>query len=420
MVLVANNAKLIDNTVTALGSNSTAIDARDGAPTVEDNTVLADNGDENHGIVVQGSATDAQIVDNQVGQAGAGFEHGVKALLNSDATIEGNEILGTNQRSGLNGKGIHLKDVGTVTVRDNLITSPTIAAGDESTGIEVDGVAAGSSVELSHNRILGMTGIGLSVLSAEGTVSSEGNLVAGNSDRALYVGGVDRFTMTNDTIVGIQPIEINTATVAIDSSILDVEIHASGGEVDCDITYTRGPAITAGGNGCAEFQTTADPEFVDPNTFDYHLQADSPLIDAGNPAAPPAGAVDIDGEPRAVEGDGTCPIDAERDMGYDEVMAAEFECPDPPVEDRTAPDTSIKGKRKQFGRKARFTFVSTEPGSTFECRIDRGKFRPCDSKFKSRRLNYGRHTVFARATDAAGNTDPAAEAVKFKMKKKRR
>jgi hypothetical protein len=106
-------------------------------------------------------------------------------------------------------------------------------------------------------------------------------------------------------------------------------------------------------------------------------------------------------------------------MGYDEVTATELDCPDPPVVDKTAPGTSIKGERKQFGRKARFTFVSSEAGSTFECRLDRGKFRPCDSKFKSRKLNYGRHTVFARATDAAGNTDATPEARKFKMKRKR-
>ena len=419
LVLVSNNAKLIDNKVVATGLNATAIDARDGAPTVEGNTVLADSGDEDNGIVVQGSATDARILDNVVGQAGTGFGHGIWSRLNSVATIEGNQILGARQDTGLNGKGILLEDVGTVTVRENLIASPTLTAGNEATGIEIDGVADASSVKLSHNRILGMTGIGLSVLSADGEVSSEGDLVAGNSDRALYVGGVALFSMTNDTIAGNVPMEVNTATVAIDSSVFDVGITSTGGEVVCDISHTRGPAITAGGNGCAEFQTTADPKFADPMTFDYHLGSDSPLIDAGNPAAPPAGAVDIDGEPRAVEGDGACPIDAERDMGYDEVMAPEFECPDPPVEDKTAPDTSIVGKRKQFGRKARFAFVSTEAGSTFECRLDRGKFRPCDKKFKSRRLNYGRHTVFARATDAAGNTDATPAAFKFKLKERR-
>jgi len=41
-----------------------------------------------------------------------------------------------------------------------------------------------------------------------------------------------------------------------------------------------------------------DPLFVDPDVNDYHLQPDSPCIDAGDPCGVYAGQTDIDGEPR--------------------------------------------------------------------------------------------------------------------------
>jgi hypothetical protein len=255
----------------------------------------------------------------------------------------------------------------------------------------------------------------------------EGDLVAANSDRAMYIGSVDDMAITNATITGNQPLTVNSASIAIDSSILDTTIHASGGTVACEITYSRGPAITEGGNGCAEFQTTADPQFVDPLTFDYHLEADSPLIDGGNPAAPAPDAVDVDGDARALDGDGECPLDRVRDMGIDEVVAAQPDCPvappeeeDPEVRDAAAPDTAIVGAAKQRAKRARFEFTSTEEGSSFECRLDRGRFVPCASAFRTRKLNFGRHTVFARATDASGNTDATAAALKFKLKPRKK
>ena len=314
-----------------------------------------------------------------------------------------------------------------------------LATGNQSHGIDVENTQTGASVRLAHNQIRAMSGIGVAVLDTDGaTISLEGDLIAANSDRALYAGGTDSVTLTNATITGIHAIELNAAALVIDSSILDVPINGSGG-ASCQISHSRGPAITAGGNDCAAFQTTADPQFIDPDGFDFHLKATSPLIDAGNPTAPPAGAVDIDGDARALEGDGACPIDAERDMGIDEVVAAQPDCsppPSPPTTpatpdsptvptqpgqaDRTPPETTIVGASKQFGRYARFTVSSSEVGSTLQCRLDKGRFTPCDSKFKSRRLNYGRHTLFARATDAAGNADPTPVALKFKLKKRKR
>jgi hypothetical protein len=52
-----------------------------------------------------------------------------------------------------------------------------------------------------------------------------------------------------------------------------------------------------------------------------------------------------------------------------------------------------------------FAFSSSEPGSTFQCRIDSEGFAACSSPYTSASLAEGSHAFEVRATDAAANTD---------------
>ncbi len=52
-----------------------------------------------------------------------------------------------------------------------------------------------------------------------------------------------------------------------------------------------------------------------------------------------------------------------------------------------------------------FTFTS-EPGTSFECKVDSGSYSPCGSPTTTTHLADGSHTFHVRATDAEGNTDP--------------
>ena len=75
--------------------------------------------------------------------------------------------------------------------------------------------------------------------------------------------------------------------------------------------------------------------------------------------------------------------------------------------DIVAPNTNITDGPEGFtrSRNARFTFESTEEGSTFECRLDGGPVESCTSAKVYRNLSDGRHVFWVRATDEAGNTD---------------
>src|SRR4029077_8491350 len=54
---------------------------------------------------------------------------------------------------------------------------------------------------------------------------------------------------------------------------------------------------------------------------------------------------------------------------------------------------------------AGFSF-SSEPGATFECKLDAGSFLSCTSPQSISGLADGAHSFAVRATDLVGNTDP--------------
>ena len=57
-----------------------------------------------------------------------------------------------------------------------------------------------------------------------------------------------------------------------------------------------------------------------------------------------------------------------------------------------------------------FEFTATEPGSTFQCRLDGGAWNACASPATTAALADGSHTFEVRATDSAGNQETTPEA----------
>jgi hypothetical protein len=63
--------------------------------------------------------------------------------------------------------------------------------------------------------------------------------------------------------------------------------------------------------------------------------------------------------------------------------------------------------------KKKIVFKSSVPGSTFKCKLDKGKFKPCKSPFKLKGLKAGRHHFSVVAMDPAGNASKPAK-LKFR------
>src|SRR5919107_2150620 len=77
------------------------------------------------------------------------------------------------------------------------------------------------------------------------------------------------------------------------------------------------------------------------------------------------------------------------------------------ITDTTPPETTIaSGPSGTISSgDASFTFSSSEPSSTFECRLDGAAYSACTSPKSYTNLSNGSHTFDVRATDRAGNVD---------------
>jgi parallel beta-helix repeat protein len=75
--------------------------------------------------------------------------------------------------------------------------------------------------------------------------------------------------------------------------------------------------------------------------------------------------------------------------------------------DTTAPETTgTEGPAATTtSTSATFAFASSEPGSTFECRLDSAAYASCTSPVTLTALSAGTHTFSVRATDGSGNVD---------------
>lgn len=78
--------------------------------------------------------------------------------------------------------------------------------------------------------------------------------------------------------------------------------------------------------------------------------------------------------------------------------------------DTTAPTVNITGNPdvRSDQDSATFIYTASEPGPTFECRLDSGSFHSCPSPHLELNLPDGAHSFEVRAKDAVNNTGPAS------------
>lgn len=86
--------------------------------------------------------------------------------------------------------------------------------------------------------------------------------------------------------------------------------------------------------------------------------------------------------------------------------------------DTTAPNTTIASgpSGNNNPQPVTFTFTSSEPNSTFECRMDTAAFAACTSPASYSALAKGQHTFQVRARDPAGNLDASPASRNFGVK----
>jgi hypothetical protein len=400
------DGNVFDQSTPPTGSNNAdiRIEAGAGAAEVTDNTFTDAVQDGQAAILT--SATGSPLI---AGNTISGFNVGIFAFAGSGGTprIVDNDVSGTHA-VGSAGVGILVRNQ-EAQVSRNFVHGAAAGITRGISIVEFTGVAE-TGAELSGNRVIGHQ-IGVGVTDTDGAVTLDSDVVAKstvdglNATDQLAAGGGD-VTATNVTLYdSAVDVHVSSAHLELDSSIVESPI-ADSFSATCNITFSRGP--TTGGSACQSFQTVADPTFVNPGADDYHLQAGSPMIDAGNTPPPPDGAVDLDGDPRVLDGNNSCPD--RRDIGADEFLLA----PANPC----APDTAIVGgpSGTTGDSSPTFEFAANEPGASFECRTDGDAFGACSgpgATHTSAPLPDGAHTFEVRATDAGALADPTPALASF-------
>lgn len=271
------------------------------------------------------SATNLTIQDNDF----SGLNTAIFQITgNGSPLIADNDIAGVHD----SGYGVLVYE-GSPTIRHNTIDAP--GAGT-SQGVNVQDTNGPVDAALSRNTITGHS-FGIVVIDTSVPATLNGDLITGSTVdgiQASNLGSGGDVNATNVTVHGSgdDDIQLQDNNLNLDSSIVGNTISTTGTAVCASIEFSRGPTLVGPITGCGSFDTLADPMFATPGT-NYHLMAGSPMIDAGNTLAPPAGSLDIDGDPRALSGTPGCTLMAgPRDIGADEfVPATGIGCPPPAI-----------------------------------------------------------------------------------------
>lgn len=82
-----------------------------------------------------------------------------------------------------------------------------------------------------------------------------------------------------------------------------------------------------------------------------------------------------------------------------------------------APQTQLRRKppKRTTDRTPSFRFSADEGSATFQCRLDRKRFRRCRSPFTSPRLSLGRHRFQVRAVGSGGRVDLSPSTYRFRV-----
>jgi hypothetical protein len=255
----------------------------------------------------------------------------------------------------------------------------------------------------------------------------------GSGQQLFFDGGNEerssQFTPDGQTlVVGSETGDYDIRKVP--ASLAGAPYTTSTGIADEDDQLTYEPTVSPDGSRVAFMQVPTAAPFGTPfDIYDVSIGggAPEPLFDAPgserDPSYSPDGtkmAFSLDGVAMIGNADGSGepqPLNigvAQSPGGFEWAVkpqppAATVSEPTGPVAKAPAPNGRIgkHPKKRSTQRNIRFTFSSSAPGSSFECKLDRGRYRSCKSPFK-RRLKPGPHAFRLRAVGPSGVPDPTA------------
>lgn len=357
---------------------------------------------------------------------GGGIHNGSGSLTLTRVAVVGNESRAEHLLDApAHGGGIYSE--GPLTLRESVVSgNRAVTKGAAETDAEGGGIFALGELTVDRSTI---SGNAVDTTSANGLVSSlgggifaaggglvSGSTVAGNSASGTDTGG-SNLRLPTDLIVRDTIVAEPLGSAASCAGTL-----LSGGynlDEDGSCGLDQGSDVVGVAAGL-------DPVLRDNGgpTPTHALLAGSIAIDRGNSFG---ATTDQRGLPRPAD----FPAISNREGGDgSDIGAFELQVPAPapasgdgPVlvteqpADRQPPNTRIvKGPaRDGYETKAKFRFASTEAQSSFQCKVDKGRWEGCRNPYK-RTVKPGKHLFKVRAIDRFGNVDPTPAQFGWRVK----
>lgn len=356
--------------------------------TVEGNTIRLDGG---AGIEQRFGGADI---------AGNSIEEGQYGILTLGApAAAGSNLIEENTIVNAELNAVLIKNENNL-LAGNLIEGSGLA-GIRLEGSQATGTIIGGNGEAAENEISGNGGNAVEIIGGEATDNQvERNFGDGNGGLFIDLGANGPGNGEAGPNGGIQPPIIGSAKLsgASGSGALpgaEIRVFRKATSSSGELQSFLGEAKADGSGNWSVSYTTAVPGETRIAATQTGLEGTSELAFATTEAAPKTG-----GEGSKDRKEKTPPSKK----------------PKPGKPKGGAPETTItKGpKGRTHSRNVRFKFVSSEPGSKFECKLDRQKFKPCKSPKTYRKLKPGKHVFKVRALKGK-KVDPTPAKRRFKV-----
>jgi hypothetical protein len=331
-------------------------------------------------LILDHSALQGNIGPGGLG-GGMAVDTGASGLL--DKVLVGGASIGSN--TNLGGVGGGLLNLGT------MMLDRTTAANNLSNqggGVFNQGTFSAVNSTISSNQATG-----------SGPSSDGGAVFSGGGFLQLSNVTIDG---NRTDVSGGASLKVGGGTATLKNTILADSVNSGATAIpDCS------GAITSDGHNFIEQNSCTGTVGSDQTGSDPSL---GPLQDNGGSTLthlPAAGSPVVDAVPAADCSDVNSTVLTDDQRGV--VRPQGPDCDTGSVErDTTPPNTIITGGPSGpiNDPTPTFAFTSSEPNSTFQCRVDAGSFASCTSPKTLAHLNDGTHTFSVRAIDRDGNPDP--------------
>jgi len=218
---------------------------------------------------------------------------GVSINSEGNVTVKGS-IFDRNLAEGEGGGGLNVSSEGEVTLMNCLFIN------NKGSSDGVDEYGGGGALILANKvNLINNSWVGNSVTEGGSGGGLYLYLENSNSEASLY----NNIFWSNNATKGSDVFVNCEGYLKVFNNDLSCEDISWDNETSCFYIYLR--ALFAGGNCTVKAvdNFSQDPKFVDPANRDFHLQKNSPCIDAGNNTAPGLPEKDIEGNERVIDGD---------------------------------------------------------------------------------------------------------------------